>query len=62
MSERIYTLADVRAVSERLQKDADDGFRQLGICNPYWIGSVWHCRTHDRYIEDGDVCPKAEGP
>lgn len=31
-------------------------------CVVRWIGSVWHCRTHDRYIEDGDVCPKAEGP
>ena len=31
-------------------------------CVVRWIGSVWHCVTHDRYIEDGDVCPKAEGP
>lgn len=26
-------------------------------CVVRWIGSVWWCRTHDRYIEDGDVCP-----
>ena len=30
-------------------------------CVVRWIGAVWHCITHDRYIEDGDVCPDAEG-
>lgn len=29
-------------------------------CKVRWIGSVWHCLTHDRYIEDGDVCPDSE--
>lgn len=29
-------------------------------CVVRWIGAVWHCITHDRYIEDGDVCPDAD--
>ena len=29
-------------------------------CRIRWIGAVWRCETHDRYIEDGNVCPKAD--
>lgn len=25
-----------------------------------WLGSVWWCIAHDRYFEDGDVCPDSE--